>query len=133
MCGQPLRRHMPLPIADGSWFISSPQQGTRTIRTYMQEVKHNIDSLTLMNVPVDFDELFLRVLNGLELSYSNLSHALHVWETPVAFEELFKNFLNYKAQLQNLVPLAPPLSIPATAVLFAWFLVPSLIEQPWRP
>ena len=59
----------------------------------MQDVKHNIDSLTLMNVSVDFDELSIRVLKGLGLAYSNISHALQAQETPVTFEELFEQLL----------------------------------------
>ena len=86
---------------------SSPQQGNRTITTYMQDFKHNIDFLALMNVPIDFDELSIRVFNGLGPSYSNISHALQVRETPVMFEELFENLLNYEAQLQLLVSSAP--------------------------
>ena len=66
----------------------------------MQDVKHNIDSLTLMHVPVDFDELSIRVLNRLGPINSNISHALQVRETPVTFEELFEHLLNYEAQLQ---------------------------------
>ena len=69
--------------------LANPQQGDQTIIEYMQDVKHNIDSLALMNVHVNFDELSIRVLNGLGLAYLNLSHALHVWETLVTFEELF--------------------------------------------
>ena len=37
---------------------------------------HNIDSLALMNVSVDFDELSICVLNGLGSASSNISHAL---------------------------------------------------------
>ena len=59
----------------------------------MQDVKHNIDSLTLMNVSVDFDELSIRVLKGLGLAYSNISHALQAQETLVTFEELFEQLL----------------------------------------
>ena len=83
----------------------------------MQDVKHNIDYLALMNVLVYFDELSIRVLNGLSPTYSNLSHALQVRETPVMFEELFEHLLNYEAQLRNLVPLAPPASISTTAIV----------------
>ena len=86
--------------------LASPQQGTWTITEYMQYVKHNIDSLALMNVPVDFNELYVCVLNGLGSAYSNLFHALQVWETPITFEELFKHLLNYEAQLRHSVPLA---------------------------
>ena len=52
------------------------QQGTQTITEYMQDVKHNVDFLALMNVPVDFDELYVCVLNRLDPAYLNLSHAL---------------------------------------------------------
>ena len=62
----------------------------------MQNVKHNIDSLALMNVSIDFDELSIRVLNGLGLAYSNISHALQARATPVTFEELFEQLLSYE-------------------------------------
>ena len=65
----------------------------------MQDVKHNIDSLALMNIPIDFNEFSICVLNGLDPAYSNLSHALQVQETPVTLEELFEHLLNYEAQL----------------------------------
>ena len=83
----------------------------------MQDVKHNIDSLALMNVPVDFDELFVCVLNELGPAYLNLSHALQVRETPVTFRELFEHLLNYEAQLRHSVPLASPASIPTTTMI----------------
>ena len=69
--------------------LVSPQQGNRTITEYMQDVKHNIDSLALMNVSIDFDELSIHVLNDLDRTYSNISHALKVWATLVTFEEFF--------------------------------------------
>ena len=97
--------------------LVSPQQGNRTIIKYMQDVKHNMDSLALMNVPIDFDELSVHVLKGLDPTYSNLSYALQVRETPVTFEELFEHLLNYEAQLQHSIPLAPPASIPVTALV----------------
>ena len=79
--------------------LASPQQGNQTIIEYMEDVKHNIDSLALMNVLVNFDKLSVPVLKGLGLTYSNLSHALQVRETLVMFEELFEHLLNYGAQL----------------------------------
>ena len=77
--------------------LASPQQGNLTIVEDMQDAKHNMDFLDIMNVSIDFDELSIRVLNGLGPAYSNLSHALQVHETLVTFEDLFKNLLNYKA------------------------------------
>ena len=63
----------------------------------MQDVKHNIDSLTLVNVLVDFDELSIRVLNGLGSTYSNISLTLQARATLITFEELFKQLLSYEA------------------------------------
>ena len=45
--------------------LASPQQGNWTITAYMQDAKYNIDTLALMNVPIDFDELSISVFNGL--------------------------------------------------------------------
>ena len=59
----------------------------------MQDVKHNIVSLALMNVSIDFVELSIRVLNGLGLAYSNISHALKARVTLVTFEESFEQLI----------------------------------------
>ena len=95
--------------------LDNPQQGNRAITDYMQDVKHNIDSLALMNVSIDFDELSIHVLNGLDPAYSNIFHALQVRETPITFQELFEQLLSYEAQMKILVPLhhpLPPRSLP---------------------
>ena len=46
-----------------------------------------------MNVHVYFDELPIRLLNGLGLAYSNISHALQVQETPITFENCLSTYL----------------------------------------
>ena len=79
--------------------LDSPQQGNQTITDYMQDVKHNIDSPSVMNVFVDFNELSIDVLNGLGSAYSNISHVLQPQDTLVTFEELFKRPLSYEAQV----------------------------------
>ena len=56
--------------------LVTPQKGNRTITDYMQDFKHNIDSLALMNVSIDFDELSIHVLNGFGLAYLHILHAL---------------------------------------------------------
>ena len=67
----------------------------------MHDIKNCIDSLALMNKSVDFDALSIRILNGLDPTYSKLSHTLQVSETPLGFEEcfeeLFEKLLNYEA------------------------------------
>ena len=83
----------------------------------MQDDKHNINSLVLMNVSVDFDEFFICVLNGLGLTYSHISHALQARDTPTTFEELFEYLLSYEAQMKILVHSAPPASTPVSALV----------------
>ena len=61
----------------------------------MQDVKHNIDSLALMNVSIDFDELSIHVLNELGIASSHISHAIQARETSVTFKELFERLLSY--------------------------------------
>ena len=90
--------------------LVNPQLGNQTITKYMQDVKHNIDSLSLMNVAVDFDELSIRVLNYLGSAYSNISHTLQARATSITFEELFEQLLSYEAQMKILVHSAPPAS-----------------------
>ena len=97
--------------------LASPQQGNRTITEYMQDVRHNIDSLALMNVSVDFDELSIRVLKGLGPPYSNIYHALQDRETLITFEELFEQLLSYEAQMKILVLSAQPTSISAIVLV----------------
>ena len=83
----------------------------------MQDIKHNIDSLALMNVSVDFDKLSICVFNGLGLAYSNISHALQARDTPVTFEELLEHLLSYEAQIKILVSSTPPASTLASALI----------------
>ena len=79
--------------------LARPKKGTHTITEYMQDIKINIDTLALMNVNVDFDELSIRILDGLDDHYKDLSHALQVRESPVTFDELLEQLLNYEAKL----------------------------------
>ena len=64
----------------------------------MHDVKCTINSLALINVSVDFDELSIRVLNGLDPTYSNISHAHQVQETLINFKNSFKQLHSYEAQ-----------------------------------
>ena len=56
--------------------LANPIKGSRTITEYMQEIQSCMDSLALMNKPVDFDELSIQILNGLDDSYTHLSNAI---------------------------------------------------------
>ena len=112
--------------------LGNPQQGNRTIIDYMQDVKRNIDSLTLMNVSIDFDELSIRVLDGLGLTYSNISHALQARDTSFTFDELFEHLLSYEAQLQILGSFRTSRLYSGLYLhYFDWPFIPSSVQQPW--
>ena len=83
----------------------------------MQDVKHNSDSLALMNVSVDFDELSIHVLNEHASAYSHISHALQALATPVTFEELFEHLLSYTTQMKISVPSTPLAFNPTIALV----------------
>ena len=97
--------------------LASSQRGNQTIIDYMQDVKRNIESLDLMNVSVDFDELSIHVLNELTPANSNISHALQDHETPITFEELFEQLPNYEAQMKISVPSSSPTSTSTIALV----------------
>ncbi|KAJ0979781.1 hypothetical protein J5N97_015255 [Dioscorea zingiberensis] len=99
-------------IMELSGRLAHLSQGPQTITAYMQDIKTCVDSLALMNKPVDFDDLSIHILNGLDSAYSKLSHALQVRDTLLDFDELFEKLLNYEAQLK-LMPSSP--AAPATA------------------
>ena len=78
---------------------ANPQQISHSILDYMQDIKRNMDALALMNITVDFDELSIRILNDLNPSFIELSHAIQVHDIDIDFDELFEKLLNYEAQL----------------------------------
>ena len=77
--------------------LATPQKGTQYIIDYMQGIKTTMEALALMNKPVDFEELSIRLLLGLGPSYKEISHALQVRDNPLTFDELFEKLLNYEA------------------------------------
>ena len=62
----------------------------------MQDIKNCIDSLVIMNKPVNFDDLSICILNGLDPAYSKCSHALKVQETVT-----LSYYLNYNTQISS--------------------------------
>ena len=58
-----------------------------------------MDAFALMDITVDFDKLFIRILNDLNPSFIELSHAIQARDTDIDFDKLFEKFLNYEAQL----------------------------------
>ena len=94
--------------------LVAPVKGTPTITKYKLDIQSAMDSLALMNKPVDFDELFIRFLRGLDESYTYFAKAIEVRETPIEFDELFEELINLEEQLKALEKHISP--APATAL-----------------
>ncbi|KAJ0969436.1 hypothetical protein J5N97_022313 [Dioscorea zingiberensis] len=94
--------------------LATPVKGSRTITEYMQDIQSCIDFLAFMDKPVDFDELSIRILNGLDDSYKHLSSAIQARQTPITFEELFEKLFHEEAQ--QLFLTTSSLALPATVI-----------------
>ena len=112
--------------------LVSPQQGNQTITTYMQDVKHNIGSLALMNVLVNFDELSIHVLNGLGPAYSNISHAYKFKKIMLRLRNCLSTYLlEGPTTTFGFFSITRHYSSHCLGYL-GWPFLPSSIAQPWR-
>lgn len=60
----------------------------------MQDIKSTVDELLLMDVTVDYEDLVLKILHGLDENYRELSNAIQARETPISFDELHEKLIN---------------------------------------
>ena len=91
--------------------LASPQQGNRSILDYVQDVKHNIDHLAIMNVSIDFDKFSICVLNGLGPAYSHISHDLRARILQLLLRNSLSTYLVKRPNLRFwfLLHCSPPL------------------------
>ena len=85
------------------------------ITKYTHDIKSNIYVLVLINVIVDFDELSIRILDGLNPRYKGLADAIVTQENLIIFDELFEKLLSYETNL--LTSSEPPISSSSVAAI----------------
>lgn len=56
--------------------LTNPIKGNQTITDFLQGIKAIIDALAFMNTYVDTEDLVLKILDGLDKYYKQLSHAI---------------------------------------------------------
>lgn len=78
--------------------IHNPVKGTRTISDFMLEIKGVVDELSLLGVVTDPEDLVLKVLNGLDDSYKEISNAIQARDSAITFDELLDKLLSTEAQ-----------------------------------
>lgn len=88
-------------------------KGTKSVTEFMLEIKGTIDELALHGVSTDPEDLALKILNGLDDSFKELSHAIQAPDSGITFDELHEKLLSMEAQLAS--PPATLSSQPTTA------------------
>lgn len=56
--------------------LTNPVKGAQSITEFMQGIKTIVDALALMNVSVDSKDLVIKILDGLDENYKELSNAI---------------------------------------------------------
>ncbi|GFQ01835.1 retrovirus-related pol polyprotein from transposon tnt 1-94 [Phtheirospermum japonicum] len=79
--------------------LQNPVKGNQTITQFLHGIKGTVDELALLGSTMDLEDIVLKVLNGLDDQYRELSNAIQARETLVSFDELHEKLLNFEAQL----------------------------------
>ncbi|KAA8542770.1 hypothetical protein F0562_023922 [Nyssa sinensis] len=53
--------------------LNNPLKGSQTIIEFMHNIKTKVDALAMLNSPVDIEDLFIKILNGLDADYTELA------------------------------------------------------------
>lgn len=76
-------------------------KGSKSITDFLQEIEGVVDELALIGVATDGEDLVLKILNGLDELYREISGAIQAREHPIRFDELHEKLLSTKAQLAS--------------------------------
>lgn len=77
--------------------LHNPLKGSTSVTDFLQEIKSVVDELALIVVATDTEDLVLKVLNGLDESYLEISSAIQAHEQSIGFDELHVKLLSTKA------------------------------------
>lgn len=100
----------------------------KSIIDFLQEIKSIIDDLALIGITIDVEDLMLKILNGLDDSYHEISSAIQAREQPIGFDELHDKLLSIEVQLEACT--ANSASQPATAFYSTSQSCPALKPKP---
>ncbi|KAH0644453.1 hypothetical protein KY284_032337 [Solanum tuberosum] len=74
---------------------------TKTVATYLHEIKSIADALKVAGSPVADDELAVKILCGLGHEYCEITTAIRARDTALHFEELFRKLRDYELFLKH--------------------------------
>ena len=76
-------------------------KGSMGVSELLQTIKARADELAILGTAVDDEDLLEKILEGLGEDYKELVRAVQARDTPISFDELHENLLNFEASLQN--------------------------------
>ena len=81
--------------------LTNITSNTRSIAKYLQTIKGIADELALTDTHISDDDLTIFALNGLGISFKEISVAIRARDTPVSFEELHDKLVEHEAFLKR--------------------------------
>lgn len=61
-------------------------KGSHFITKFMQFIKSKADEFALMNAPIDFEDLVIKVIHGVGDDYKELVHVIQARDIAISFE-----------------------------------------------
>ncbi|XP_015160969.1 uncharacterized protein [Solanum tuberosum] len=77
------------------------KMASKTVATYLQEIRSIADALKVAGSPVADDELAVKILSGLGHEYREITATIRARDTALSFEELFQKLTDYELFLKH--------------------------------
>ena len=77
------------------------KKASKTVATYLQEIRSIVDALKVAGSLVGDDELAVKILSGLGSEYNEITADTRTRDTTLNFEELFQKITDHELFLKN--------------------------------
>ncbi|XP_015159848.1 uncharacterized protein [Solanum tuberosum] len=81
--------------------LQNMKKTSKTVATYLQEIRSVADALKVAGSPVADDELAVKILSGLGHEYREITAAIRARDTALSFEELFQKLTDHEHFLKH--------------------------------
>ncbi|XP_015166976.1 uncharacterized protein [Solanum tuberosum] len=81
--------------------LQNMKKASKTVATYVQEIRSIVDALKVAGSPVADDELAVKILSGLSHEFREITAAIRARDTTLNFEELFQKLTDQKLFLKH--------------------------------
>jgi len=77
------------------------KKASKTVVTYLQEIRSIVDTLKVAGSPMADDELVVKILSGVGHEYREITAAIRARDTTLSFEELFHKLTDNELFLKH--------------------------------